>query len=170
MKILIIALPRTGSTSLQVKYKKEYKLKSIFEPFDPLNDVEYNLNENDIVVKTMMYHTPNDVDSGIDGYIKLSKQFDKTILLSRKDLKECAESWAYLKQYNHKNFNSTKPYVWKTTADFENHLNDIYKWNDELIEISKILNIDITYYEDIFDKNSNERYRKNVIINKNKLI
>ena len=74
MKILIIALPRTGSSSLLIKYGIQYKLKQIFEPFCPITNMEYDLNQDNIIVKTMMYHKPNDVDNVIDGYIKLSKQ------------------------------------------------------------------------------------------------
>lgn len=170
MRILIIALPRTGSTSLLLRYGKIHNLKQIFEPFEPLNLNLYNINNNNIVVKTMIYHIPPNCDNLINGYVDMSKKFDETILLSRKNLDECAESWAYLKTYNHKNFDSNKHYIWKPMADIDKYKNDIYKWDEYLTQISKILNIPITYYEDNFDMNSNERYRKNITIDKQNLI
>jgi hypothetical protein len=134
-----------------------------------LNDIKYNLNENNIVVKTMIYHIPPFSNNIINGYIEFSKTFNKIILLSRKNLKECAESWAYLQQHNHKGFDSTKQYVWETPDNLDKHYEDILNWNNLLLKISKVLNINISYYEDIFDVNSIDRYRKN--LNKsNKLI
>ena len=170
MKILIISLPRTGSSSLMKKYSEEYKLKSVFEPFDPRQKDKYDSKLDDIVLKTIIYHKPKGFDDPIVGHTELSKEFDKIILLSRRDLKECAESWAYLKQHNRKNFNATKHYIWTTPPDIENHFLDIQKWHNDLEKLSEILNIEITYYEDIFDKNSNERYRKNISIKDKKLI
>jgi hypothetical protein len=170
MKILIIALPRTGSTSLLEKYSKEFNLTSIFEPYDGSDRFVYNSNLNDVVMKTMIYHIPYGYSDNINGYIELSKEFDEVILLSRKNLTECAESWAYLKHFNHKNFNSLMEYVWKNVPNLEKHTNDIINWNEELIKIGEILNIKITYYEDIFDSKSNERYRKFITIDKKKLI
>lgn len=169
MRILIIALPRTGSTSLMIKYSKENKLRYYFEPFEPL-DTKIVPTTDNILVKTMMYHIPSGYDNAVSAYAELSKQFDKVILLSRRDLVECAESWAYLQHHNHKNFNSLMHYIWKTPPNIEKHTADVYRWNEELLHLSRMLNIGITYYEDIFDKNSNERYRKNVQIDKIGLI
>lgn len=170
MKILIISLPRTGSTSLLNKLSEENNLQLIFEPWDGSDRYRYNSSMVNCCLKTMIYHIPLGYENVITGYVELVKEFDKVILLSRRDLKECGESWAYLKHHNHKGFDSTRPYVWKNPPDVDKHTEDINKWNNELIEISKILNVDITYYEDIFDKNSNERYRKNIPLEKNKLI
>jgi hypothetical protein len=55
MSILIIALPRTGSTSLMNKLANERNLKPFFEPFDGTNRVIYN-NEDNSVVKTIICH------------------------------------------------------------------------------------------------------------------
>jgi hypothetical protein len=170
MKVLIIALPRTGSTSLLYKYAKEYKLMSLFEPYDKTDRCTYVQNMNNVIVKTLIYQIPYGYSNIIDGYVELSKEFDKVILLTRKNLDECAESWAYLKYFNQRDFDSTKNYVWKPVPNLTEHKNDITNWNQCLIKIGEILNIDLVYYEDIFDKNSNERYRKNIKIDKSKLI
>jgi hypothetical protein len=170
MRILIIALPRTGSTSLLEKYAREFKLRSLFEPYDGSDRYIYKPNLNDIVVKTMIYHTPYGYSDIINGYVELSKEFDRVILLTRKNLNECAESWAYLRHNMSNQFHSQKHYVWKLPSNIEKHMEDIENWHKQLLEISKILNIEITYYEDIFDINAKERYRKNISIDKNKLI
>lgn len=170
MRILILSLPRTGSTSFLYKCAEENILKPIFEPLDPLRPEKLDITQNNIAVKTMIYHIPPGFNDAITGYVALAKEFDKVILLSRKDLNECAESWAYLRHHNNKNFDSTKHYVWTTPPDVDKHMQDVIKWDSDLKEISDILNVDIIYYEDIFDKNSHERYRKNVTLNKNKLI
>ena len=77
MKVLIISLPRTGSTSLMYKIAKEKNLVPLFEPFDGSNRVLYYGQDN-IVLKTIVCHHPNNIE--------LSKEFDEVILLSRKNL------------------------------------------------------------------------------------
>jgi hypothetical protein len=85
------------------------------------------------------------------------------ILLTRRNVKECAESHAYQTYFSKiKNYDSNKPYVYEETPTdiFELCHNDIMKWNEELNELSTKLNVSITYYEDIFDSNSEDRLRK----------
>jgi hypothetical protein len=155
MKILLISLPRTGSTSLLIKISNEENLISISEPF---NDVNGNLekygnydwgNVDNICVKTHINHKDNSF------YLEFIKFFDKVILLSRKNLIECAESLSYA---NHYNIFSDK-YIWHKTPNLEKNINLIIKYNDYLNELSKLINVNVTYYEDIFDINSNQKLR-----------
>lgn len=114
----------------------------------------------------MIFHSP--VESYLEFYKNIYKEFDEIILLSRKDLKECAESWAYLMHNNHTfGYDSTTHYIWETPPNIESHYTNITKWDIELTQLSKEFNIPITYYEDIFDSNSVDRYRKNITKNKN---
>lgn len=172
MRVLIIALPRTGSTSLLKKLSKQYKLKSLFEPFIGASKYDYSDTLKNIVVKTMMYHLPPKSDNVIDGYIQLSSKFDEVTLLSRRNLNECAESWAYLQEHNRPNimsgFNSIKHYIWDPPSDdkIQKALDFVVNLHSELEKISEVLNIPITYYEDIYDVNSHEKYRKNNTITK----
>jgi hypothetical protein len=165
MKVLIISLPRTGSTSLLYKLASEKGLKPLFEPFDGSNRVKYN-GESDVVVKTIISHHSNN--------LKLSKEFDEVILLSRKNLLECAESHAYQTYFSKvKNYNSNHPYYYEDVIDsvFKVCYDDIIRWDVELSELSKQTNIPISYYEDIFDVNSDNRLRKgNKSDYKNKLL
>jgi hypothetical protein len=164
MSILIIALPRTGSTSLLYKLAKENGFKSLFEPFDNSGRVKYT-GEKNVVLKTIICHHADNFE--------LSKKFDKVILLSRKNILECAESHAYQTYFSKtKNYNSNNPYYYEEVPSeiFQLCYNDILKWNIELEDLSKRLNIPITYYEDIYDPTNENRLRKGYKNNMHKLI
>jgi hypothetical protein len=165
MSVLIISIPRTGSTSLLYKLASEKGLTPLFEPFDGSNRVKYN-GESNVVVKTIISHHSNN--------LKLSKEFDEVVLLSRRNILECAESHAYQTYFSKlKNYNSNNPYYYEDVIHsvFKVCYDDIIKWNIELRELSKQTNIPISYYEDIFDVNGDGRLRKgNKSDYKNKLL
>ena len=164
MSILIIALPRTGSTSLLYKLAKENGFNPLFEPFDNSGRVQYN-GETNIVLKTIICHHTNN--------FQLSKGFDEVILLSRKNILECAESHAYQTYFSKtKNYNSNNPYYYEEVPSevFKLCYNDILKWNIELEELAKKLNISITYYEDLYDPANENRLRKGYKSSIHKLI
>ena len=164
MSILIISLPRTGSTSLLYKLAKENEFKPLFEPFDGTDRVQYN-GEKNVVLKTIICHHPNNFE--------LSNEFDEIILLSRKNILECAESHAYQTYFSKtKNYNSHTQYFYDEVPPniFELCYNDIIKWNTDLNELSTKLNISITYYEDIYDTNHPNRLRKGNKSNIKKLL
>lgn len=153
MKILIVSLPRTGSTFLMNKISNERNLKPYFEPFDGSDRNPYN-GEDNAVVKTIISHHHHN--------LKLAKQFDETILLDRRNLKELIESHSY-QAYFSKNsgYHSNNPYVYKSPPiDFVDICRtDIIKWKSDMEILSANLNIPITYYEDIFDIKSKDRLR-----------
>lgn len=157
MKILIISLPRTGSSSFCNYLADKHSLECIPEPFNELNNLEkyknYNWNDKEsICVKTHINH--ND----INFYLEYVKNFDTIYLLSRKNLKECAESFAYA-TYSR---NFSDKYEWKSTPNLYKCIELINEYNNKLIELSKLLNLDIIYYEDIFNISSDERLRCNI--------
>lgn len=153
MKILIISLPRTGSTSLLKDYAKKYNLKPFSEPFSIYSNDNYNFEDNSIVKSIIS-------QKSIDFYKEYSKNFNKVILLSRKNLKECAESMAYLNYYLDKGFSHDKEYSWKPTPNLPETINYIKDCNKSLKILSEYLNIPISYYEDLFNPNSDKRLRK----------
>lgn len=161
MSILIIALPRTGSSELIRRLSKKHKLNSLFEPFNPSVGLPPITDFENIVLKTIIFHLPYYVneENRINWLIELTKNFDEVILLSRKNLTECAESWSYL-MHKEKSFKSNQPYLWEKTPNYDEEYNNIMKWNDELLFISNELNIPITYYEDIYKSNENGKLRK----------
>jgi hypothetical protein len=161
MRILIISLPRTGSTSLLRDICNSKKLKEVFEPFDGTNRFAYNDGMDNIVVKTIvLFQKPSDVLDYNEWILEFSKKFDEVILLSRKNLIECAESHAYAVFNRKKGFTSEMQYIWEETPNFDKCYSDIIKWDTTLKMISTKLDIPITYYEDIYDLNSDGRLRK----------
>lgn len=159
MRILIISIPRSGSTSLMFKLSTEYNLIPVFEPFRKhLTNEKFNstfqYNMQNVVVKTMVYQHTNNVD--------LSKIFDKTILLSRRDLKSCAESLAYLTKNGKYGYSLDEDYFYENISDEEFQINyqAIEKYNQQIKNLSNELELPIIYYEDIFDINSPKRLRK----------
>lgn len=163
MSILIIALPRTGSSELVRRLSDKHKLKNVFEPFYPTSELPPLIDFKNIVLKTIIFHLPYYVkeENRINWLIELSKNFEEIVLLSRKNLTDCAESWSYLiHKEKQKSFKSSQPYLWEKTPNYDEEYRNILKWNDELRLISDILNIPITYYEDIYKSNEIGKLRK----------
>ena len=163
MKVLLITLPRTGSTSLLKRISKEQKLNSIGEPFNNVNgnlekykDYDWK-NINDICVKTHINH------KDVTFYLKFIKFFDEVILLSRKDLNACAESLSYANYFQ----NFTEKYDWINTPNLDENIKLVKEFNKELEKLSKLINIKILYYEDLFNTESADKLRKNDIKRKN---
>lgn len=166
MKILIVSLPRTGSTSLMKSISIDKKLDYFEEPYgidkSPIPDNFWD-NKNNIVVKSLIGQPR--IKNRIQFYIELSKKFDEVILLSRKDLQSVSESYAYLSWYNSKsNFTYIDKYTWEETPNLKETYQLISNLNEDLINLSKLLKVNITYYEDIFDINSTQRLRKNKVL------
>lgn len=157
MKILLITLPRTGSTSLLKKIVEEQNLISITEPFNDVNGnlqkyKDYNWkNANDICVKTHINH------KDISFYSEFIKYFDKVILLSRKNLIACAESLSYANYFQ----NFTEKYTWTITPNLTDNIKLVKGFDEDLQKLSKLINTEILYYEDLFDINSENKLRKN---------
>lgn len=162
MKILLITLPRTGSTSLLKKISEEQNLVPISEPFNTkLSDnlKQYKnfdwANVDNVCVKTHINHM------NVSFYLEFVKFFDKVILVSRKDLKACAESLSYAHHFN----NFLEKYIWTPTPNLQNTIKFVKKIDKDLRELSKLINIEISYYEDLFDINSENKLRnKNISI------
>ena len=162
-------MARTGSSSLQKMMTKEHGLDLVFEPMYDINyDLDSQINDNSIV-KIILWRIPAGVVDEMKWWLELCSKFDKVILLSRKNLDDCAESIAYLRHHREiNNFGGNMEYVWKPTSNYNEIRIMVEEYYNKMVELSKILNIAITYYEDIFDSNSPHRLRKSEI--KKKLI
>ncbi len=162
MRILVISLPRTGSTSFSKKIASDNNLSFVFEPFAPkaklfnkLKNFDMDYQKDNIIVKTLI----ND-EYDVNWFLNFAKDFDTTYLLSRRDLNKCIESWSYLTyKRNEIGFDFESEYYWEKTPNYLEAESQILRWNEKLHLISKKMNIDIIYYEDIFDINNN-RLRK----------
>jgi hypothetical protein len=163
MKILLITLPRTGSTSLLKNLSQQYNLKAISEPFNNINGnfKKYEnfdwINIDNICVKTHINH------KDVTFYLEFIKFFDEVILLSRKDLKACAESLSYANHYQ----NFTEKYEWIKTPNLNKNIKLVNEFDAELKKLSKLTNIKISYYEDLFNMESMDKLRKNDFKRKN---
>ena len=181
MKILIISLPRTGSTTMLKTLGKKHDLKTIFEPFNSAFKKQYNHNMKNVVVKTIIGQVPTteNITSYVEWIVEFSKHFDEVILLSRKNLVACIESISYLmntlfkkKSCMKKLYNSNSEYFYEKPPDdvYQKYETYIIDANEKINKISELLGIPIIYYEDIYDLNSNERLRKEGKPKLNKLI
>jgi len=160
MRILVISLPRTGSTSFSKDLSIKNNLSFVFEPFAPqakqfnkLKNFDVDYNKKNVVVKTLV----ND-EYDINWFINLSKEFDKVYLLSRKDLVKCIESWAYLthKRSELSDFDFETEYYWEKTPNYDESERQILRWSKKLESIATELKEEILYYEDIFGHNNNK--------------
>jgi hypothetical protein len=103
---------------------------------------------------------------------EISKDFKEVILLSRKNLIDCTESWSFLLHNAKKGFRSNLPYLWEKTPNYDEQLDFIKKCDEELKYISEKINTPIKFYEDLYDLNDVNRLRKGDRDNteKNKLL
>jgi hypothetical protein len=154
MKILLISLPRTGSTSLLAGLAKEFGLQEINEPFEDVNIKKYEDYDwqaaKKICVKTHIHHRD------FAFYIDFIKYFERVILLSRKNLRGCAESLAYSK-FHH---NYTEKYEWVKTPNLLGEILLVKEMHRDLERLSKSIGVEISFYEDLYDPKSAERLRK----------
>lgn len=185
MKVLIISLPRTGSSKFLDNISKNNNLIPIFEPYNImfLDKILYESNMKDVAVKTIIGQTPKiiEYEVGSDEYVNeylnwiytFIKDFDEIILLSRKDLVACIESVSFLMyNYNRKKFNYYSSYYYEKPPKeiYDVYEKEIYVYDRIINIISKELDIPIIYYEDIYDLNSPERLRKGNKLTGKKLI
>ena len=146
--ILIIAVARSGSTSLANSFQKSFK---IFQeplnhknglhpiPYDEKKWIELIKSKN-IVVKTGVLSKPIDIEWEETPYIESAlNYFDHIILLDRKNDNLQKESWERLIENDKDNSPKIK---W------------MYKSKFYLREISEKYNLKIHYYEDIYYEDS----------------
>jgi hypothetical protein len=180
VKILIIGIFRTGSTSLLYNISKQ-GYKPIFEPYNKNHFVnmkykyplsELNLYEN-LVVKSLTDQVHTDGINSVDMYVEFSRYFDNVILLSRRNREDHFISFLN-SLYQIKNGKSSHlKYELNEKKIYNFHSNDfineckihINKQYEILNSISSILNIPITFYEDLYSINTELSYKilKNII-------
>lgn len=158
MKILIIGSARSGTTTLLNAFVKVLGLKKFGEPWnkglrgDKILPWPFTFPTN-CVVKTLIEHKPDTfIGTYEEFYLELIKQFDKVIILSRKDKKEALISWTYAFEYNRDNHTAWhKPYTPDiSNLDLNKYLADINNIYALLNSISKTVDIETTWYEDLY--------------------
>ena len=158
MKVLIIAMPRCGSTTLMKGLSKLYNCPYITEPWTE-NRIPSKLPfsftlPDKVVVKSMAVHSPDDYKLGsLSAHIELAKNFDHTVLLGRLEKK------AQIESFSHAVENFTDSAQWHSKYRFTNNTNttkyevysELYDKSIELLTIlSNSLNIPITWYEHLY--------------------
>ena len=177
MRILIYAIPRTGSTTLGRYIANSFGYKYLSEPYGEFskihnkNDIPYTWDLSDVVVKTI--HNQIDMTSE-----KLFEKFDKVVILTRENVKEQSLSF----HYAYENNQFLKPYVLNDFKIDEVKLNTLLNsFDSDKNELLNLNGFHITYeqiyqnadklndldeYLEITDKkyrymlNSENRYRK----------
>lgn len=159
MRILIIGTARSGTTTLTTAIGSVMSLNQIMEPFNP--GVPYNLYnpiQKNIILKTLIQHHET-----FDDLVELSKTFDKTILLSRRDKIASWESYCNgvdrrqkLKERNgyYDGFHLWhQPYVHNPESLDEKSKDVVIGIMDSIVDLSEYMGLPIVWYEDLYSTN-----------------
>jgi len=163
LKVLILGISRSGTTSL-LKGFKHQKYITVGEPFNKAINLnrDYPLVElidnNNICVKSLCNQIPNNLDISFDDFIKkFIKEFDKIILLDRKNSIEHEESFVHMywrlsiNQPAHTKWSSgVVPNDFKENFYKDGELNRLYLQKEQLKKISNYINTPITWYEELY--------------------
>ena len=191
MKVLIISVPRSGSTSIfRGLYNSLDGYMGFDEPFNGSDEgfgdkkQNYNLNSSNLIVKLLTgdlaflspirdyifsenYVSFKDlIPLFAEKLVEYSTNFNRIILLDRKNHYLAAQSLQYAgdreeKTHYHKKYkynlnNNVKPQIFNFLNNHRILLN----------EVSKSLNLNINYYEDIYTNNPNDAIK---FLNNNKI-
>jgi hypothetical protein len=163
MKIAVISLPRTGSTSISRYYKNTNKDVIVID--EPFNLVVNNptilyddlIKNNNLFIKTMYGDNPLEFEnmSAKEFVLKLIDDFDLVLFLTRRNIKEHTESYVQASQTS----KWASSYVYNSKFDIlynevEDKLNSL---NLEMIQTCNELNKSLYFYEDLYNQFSKER-------------
>ena len=184
MRVLILATGRTGSTNLMMGLAEGLGCNYVAEPWNldlalkgiP-QDIDYNNIPEDVVVKVIvnvkqylgfyMYWTTCPYDcSGLDWldndseavfWYRFAQKFDKVIILDRYDIHAKVVSAVHAQHYDiwHKEYKYDERII-------PSNLKELYLKEEVSTELLKLLSrkleVDITYYEEIFNNKQRESY------------
>jgi len=145
MRILIYALPRTGSTALTHYIANSLHYRAIIEPYHDERYWDQTLTEADIwerdnVVVKMMF------GQGDYWYRDIKSKFDKIVILYRENTKEQAESYAYAMNFP----DWHAPYVYNPSIVTEEAYLSAYEKFKDRIEEVRSFNEFTVKYEDLY--------------------
>lgn len=169
MKILLHALPRTGSSNLGKGLAYSLGLEYIFEPFSyfrPIKEQTILFNQiehqDNIIVKHLCDHYPL---RNPDLSKKFFSMFDKTIFLTRENRKDHLESIIhlhYLRKLKVTSSGMHKKYSYsRVPKDYKAELHEIVSnyIKDQNLNIRKF-NGKLFFYEDIFNPNPTKFFKE----------
>ena len=178
MKILILGISRSGTTSLRRGIQSQ-GYHTIGEPFKSntheslvyefiTGDRTYPLPElsehKNICIKILCDQVPKNIDLSFDDFIKLFvKDFDKIILLDRKNDIEHEESFIHLhwrmarNEKVHQSWTSDLiPETFKKQHYDEFRHTHLHLQKEQLKKVSNFTSTDITWYEDLYGTDRNK--------------
>lgn len=157
-RILIIGTHRSGTTNLSKALKLTFSCNKLGEPWN--QDInEYKLGPGAepfpypdgikpySIVKTLIQHLPINWNKGhIEFYNDITKYFDKTIVLTRRNLVDMAMSFEKAKEIGHWH----TEYVIEDPSKYDLRLN-YHQWCQELtLKVAKSINKPVTWYEELY--------------------
>ena len=162
MKILIIGIGRSGTTSLLNGIAKQGYTK-IYEPYGPKNyKKKFTLSNDNIVVKTIFGQLPKNYKKEWKEFIKeLIPKFDRIIWLDRKNMIEHCESFINLHYISSLQQPTSIHEKWKmddipkpfnTEAYNKKITKALHAEKQPFKELVDELNYKITWYEDLYGK------------------
>ena len=169
MKILIIGVSRSGTTSL-LKGIESQGFYGISEPYNEWvrKELSYPLqelnNHTNIVVKSNNNQKPkNYKGTWIEFVTEFSKSFDRLIFLDRRDFEEHYESILNLWYKSHvqkqpvmsKWSSEDIPNLFRVGFSSGGGRYTLQKEKDEFKEVVEALNGNITFYEDLYSQDRN---------------
>lgn len=180
MKTLIINTPRSGGNALAIRLASERPSFYVLNPFDGTNRTSIPPDVEKIVVKTPVLHPSDDefeaiypvnIQLRVKFITELAKNYEEIILLDRRDTIGQIESYAHT-HYRCRTLRvddldpTIYAYSRRNVSDdtFETAKREIGDAKITLTKLSYKLKVPVTYYEDIFDEHSNDRYRKASLI------
>jgi len=145
MRILIYALPRTGSNNLTHYIANSLHYKEIIEPYNEQRfwdkDItEFDIWERDNVVVKMI------IGQGDYWYEDIKLKFDKVVVLYRENIKEQAESYAYAAN----SIDWHMPYIYNPSNISEEEYKKAYTKIGSRVDELKSINAFQISYENLY--------------------
>ncbi len=161
MKILLIHTGRVGSRALTRALAKICECPSEEEPFQFKAKSKRSRKPSLLYLKLL--DSPYIIDNvishaSVDFHIKSIPIFDKTILITRKDIREQAISYAHAWKYLQDTNSWHQPYHDKlselTEDEIQTQVSILKNANKNLDTIAAEYELPIFYYEDLFSEDS----------------
>ena len=151
VRTIIVAMHRTGSTSLLKGFRGIFRTRYLGEPWNLRVHDEHKYKDPKTVIghdllKTLIMQLPPGETDIIKFYSDFVKHYDNVIILSRKNRKAIAESWGLAERTNNWNFS----YYLEENHNLDIDLTPVDYYCNKLEELSEKLQIPITWYEDLY--------------------